>query len=93
MEKNAVEMRSWYEMEFDDGDPWGSVMKWRFAICDELYRRGADIPWDYSAGAGGAPDPEDGDFDLSTVSEADLICFGEELATEAATLDAAGRSY
>ncbi len=95
MENRAAVMREWYKMEFDSGDPWGSVMKWRFNIADELSRRGSDIPasWEYRCGACGAPDPEEGDFDLSPVADADLVTFGDELAAEASALEAAGRSY
>jgi hypothetical protein len=95
MENANQDMRNWYSMGFDSGDPWGSVMHWRFNIADELSRRGAEIPgaWEYRCGACGAPDPEDGEFDFSEVSSADLVAFGDELATEAAALEAAGRSY
>lgn len=84
-----------FNTEYDSGDPWGSVMGWWFKICDELYRRGAGVPlrWEYTPGAGGAPDPEEGDFCLSYYKSEDLIIFGDLLCKFAAACKRGGLDY
>lgn len=86
-----------FNMDYDSGDPWGSVMAWRFEIADELYRRGDEIPaeWEYRPGAGG-PDKDGDEFmapPIKAIDSAGLRVFGNLMLNFANVIKAAGQDY
>lgn len=91
-------LKEQFRVTVDSGDPWGSVMAWRFAICDYLTfetQTGAPSDWEYKAGHGG-PDVES--FEYQTLLELQpdprsLEAFGNLLKRAAEILDARGYAY
>jgi len=83
-----------FNMEYDSGDPWGSVMKWRFDIADELYRRCGETPaaWEYKPGAFGPPDADEGCI-LCDLAWDDLVTLGNLLLKFADMIKLAGKDY
>lgn len=84
-----------FNCEYDSGDPFGSVMRWWFAVCEELTRRGEDVPasWNYRPGALGVPnEPEDGE-DLTVYSVNELRSLGMLLDSFHDVIVKAGLDY
>jgi hypothetical protein len=85
---------------YADGDAWGYVMHWWFAVAEELYyfRQNVTIPeeWQFCPSPFGRPqnDPDDvATVAVALASDRDLLKFGKLLARCARALKHAGRDY
>lgn len=93
---NALSNALSYMADADDGDAWGSLMAYRFAIAAALARGDHQVPesWQYRPGAFG-PEAADGHLDecLDACEPDDLRNLGHILKIATDALDAAGASY
>ena len=96
------QLKDYFRLEQDSGDPWGSCMSAWFSVAEYLHFRGHGCPdhWLFRAGCGMSdfndnPEEDNGLWaeilpatDLGTVGR-----FGELLNRYSDKLKAAGRSY
>lgn len=82
----------------NDGDDWGHVMRWLFAIADEIYfNRDFPVPadWGFRPSPLG-PSNDDDDYTTQCVREADdasLLMFGKMMNRAANILAAMNCDY
>jgi len=92
----AVKMKIILKQDDIRYDPWGTAMSAFFDVCEELYRQGEYIPfeWQFSAGAAGVGDP-DTYFakEIEGSNPDELIKFGNLMHRYTEMLRRAGRSY
>ncbi len=79
-----------------DGDDWGNMMGWWFAVAAEMYERGIGPPdeWRYRPSPLGAKDPDA--YETEFCEQADdnaLHLFGRALHRYAGMLKKAGKDY
>lgn len=90
------ELRNELRIGWDSGDRWGSTMGLFFDACDELYRRGEDIPdaWGFRASplGVGEPDTLEGEILLDALSD-DILRLGNVLDRYRGMLIAQGEDY
>jgi len=88
----------------DFHDAWGTTMEWWFAVAENLYHNGMELPaeWEYhdSPMHANGYEPEgyaeefiDEEFDNGTIDGDDLMRFGMVLAKYAAVLKENGKDY
>lgn len=83
----------------NDGDAWGSCMKWWFTIADEIYfnRDNLSVPddWQFRPSPLG-PSNEEGDYEADeckAASDEDLMAMGGLMHRLAGILKAKGLDY
>lgn len=85
-----------FRLAYDDGDPWGSVMAWWFAVADALTDTAPErLPshWQFRQSPLGSDKDQ---YEYETVagwSPETLVRFGNALGRYAARLKAAGKDY
>jgi len=90
------ELLAEYRLIGDDGDGYGTCMKWFFAVANELDRRNLICPdhWQYRPSPFGPEKPEDYEQEIcSQATEKALIAFGNMLERYYRLLKAAGMDY
>jgi hypothetical protein len=97
------ELRWEFNLTFDGGDSWGSTLDWWFAVAENLYHAGGDVPAEWQFRAAPGNDGVDlgnysdatikGYLDLGTVTTDDLVAFGTVLTRYANLLKMAGKDY
>lgn len=78
-------------------DPWGTVMSWRFDLCDWItFEACFDVPsdWEFRPGAGQCePEADCPNYPYEDELQADVLAFGELLKRYTDKLRQAGKDY
>ena len=86
---------------YSDGDEWGNIMGWSFALCDVLTDVGVPVPtkWEFRQSPMGSDSDDDRYLELSTtlhnggISRNQLLILGYILVDRADTMRANGEDY